>query len=67
VQASDRETYGRLKGRRSIDRLVGRFTRSVDRCTRCSVGRRDRTVGKRLPSQHVLPHSIGSRLVGRRE
>ena len=24
VQASDRETYGRLKGRRSIDRLVGR-------------------------------------------
>ena len=34
VQASNRETYGRLKGRRSIDRLVGRYTRSVDRYTR---------------------------------
>jgi hypothetical protein len=65
VQASGRR---RTVGRRSIDRLVGgRCTRSVDRYTRCSVGRRDRTVGKRLPSQHVLPHSIGGRLVERRE
>ena len=56
-----------MVGRRSIDRLVGRYTRSVDRYTRCSVGRRDRTVGKRLPSRHVLPHSIGGRLVERRE
>ena len=68
MQASDRETYGRLKGRRSIDRLVGRCTRSVDRCTRCSVGRSTRSYGrKEVTVQHVLPHSIGGRLVERKE
>ena len=67
MQASDRETYGRSSFDRSIGKQVGRHTRSVDRYTRCSVGRRDRTVGKRLPSRHVLPHSIGGRLVERKE
>ena len=50
IQASV-ETYSRS----SFNRSVGRGTRSVDRCTRCSVGRRDRTVGKRLPLGTCFP------------
>jgi len=46
VQASDRDVRSVVV--RSVDRSVGRHTRSVNRCTRCSVGRRVRTVGKRL-------------------
>ncbi len=47
VQASDRDVLSVVEG--SVDRSVGRHTRSVDGYTRRLVSRRDRTVRKRLP------------------